>query len=58
MSKRCQLNRDNWRNVKGCTGEDLLVIQELDEEILRRDLLSLKKLGIESLAVVLMHSYT
>ncbi|XP_043474758.1 5-oxoprolinase [Leptopilina heterotoma] len=58
MSKRCQLNRDNWRNVKGCTGEDLLVIQELDEETLRRDLLSLKKIGIESLAVVLMHSYT
>lgn len=58
LSKRCQLNNENWRKVKGSTGENLLVMQELDEVALKKDLLHLKQLGIESLAVVLMHSYT
>lgn len=58
LSKRCQLDKENWKIVKGSTGEDLFVKQELDEEALKKDLLELKKSGIESLAVVLMHSYT
>ncbi|XP_033225027.1 5-oxoprolinase isoform X2 [Belonocnema kinseyi] len=58
LSNRCQLDKDNWKIVKGSTGEDLFLKQELDEETLKKDLLELKKLGIQSLAVVLMHSYT
>lgn len=54
---KCHLDNKNWRRVKGSTGEDLFVIQELDEEKLRRDLEELQRAGIESLAVVLAHSY-
>ncbi|XP_015172875.1 PREDICTED: 5-oxoprolinase isoform X1 [Polistes dominula] len=55
---RCQLVKDSWRKVKGSTGEDLFITQELDEEKLKGDLLELKQSGIESIAVVLAHSYT
>uniref|UniRef100_A0A0C9QTF5 Oplah_4 protein n=1 Tax=Fopius arisanus TaxID=64838 RepID=A0A0C9QTF5_9HYME len=55
---KCSLDHDSWRKVKGSTGEDLFVIQELDEEALMRDLKHLKDDGIESLAVVLAHSYS
>ena len=58
MPKWCQLDKRNWRNIKGSTGENLFVKQELDEEALKRDLQDMKKSGIQSLAVVLMHSYT
>ncbi|XP_031780579.1 5-oxoprolinase [Nasonia vitripennis] len=55
---KCELPKNSWRTVKGSTGEELFVSQELNEEKLKRDLKKLKSKGIESLAVVLMHSYT
>ncbi|XP_012265317.2 5-oxoprolinase [Athalia rosae] len=61
LPDRCKLG-DNvghkWKRVKGTTGEEFLVVQELDEEKLRDDLKGLKERGIESLAVVLAHSYS
>ncbi|XP_029033691.2 5-oxoprolinase [Osmia bicornis bicornis] len=54
---KCHLDNKNWRRVKGSTGEELFVTQELDEEKLKRDLEELQRSGIESLAVVLAHSY-
>lgn len=43
----------------GTTGEDLYVVKELDVDAIRRDLSELKKrTGIDSIAVVLAHSYT
>ncbi|XP_024944987.1 5-oxoprolinase isoform X2 [Cephus cinctus] len=55
---QCELDSKQWRRVRGSTGEDLFVIQELDEESLIKDLEKLKIQGIQSLAVVLAHSYT
>jgi len=54
----CRMENQLWRKVKGSTGEDLYVIQELDEAQLKEDLKTLRNLGIDSLAVVLAHSYT
>ncbi|XP_033609037.1 5-oxoprolinase isoform X3 [Cryptotermes secundus] len=47
----------NWRHATGTTGEKLLVCQELNEDTLRKDLIVLKEKGINSIAVVLAHSY-
>lgn len=55
---KCLMENQSWRRVKGSTGEDLFVTQELDETQLKEDLKELRDLGIESLAVVLAHSYT
>ncbi|KAK1131870.1 hypothetical protein K0M31_016018 [Melipona bicolor] len=55
---KCQMDNKQWRRVTGSTGEDLFITQELDEEKLKLDLEELKESGIESLAVVLAHSYT
>lgn len=55
---KCQLDNKKWRRVKGSTGEDLFITRELDEEKLKLDLEELRRSGIESLAVVLAHSYT
>jgi 5-oxoprolinase (ATP-hydrolysing) len=46
-----------WRHVTGTTGEELLVCQELNEEALRKELITVKEKGINSIAVVLAHSY-
>jgi N-methylhydantoinase A/oxoprolinase/acetone carboxylase beta subunit len=46
-----------WCHVTGTTGEELLVCQELNEDTLRKDLIILKEKGINSIAVVLAHSY-
>ncbi|XP_053980363.1 5-oxoprolinase [Hylaeus volcanicus] len=54
---KCHLDTKQWRKVKGSTGEDLFVTQELDEERLKKDLEELRQCGIESLSVVLAHSY-
>ncbi|XP_059473428.1 5-oxoprolinase [Neocloeon triangulifer] len=55
----CELKFDaNLRKVTGSTGEKLIIVQELDEVKLRADLMSLLEVGIQSLAVVFMHSYT
>ncbi|EFN85192.1 5-oxoprolinase [Harpegnathos saltator] len=58
LTGRCQLDNKSWRRVKGSTGEDMFVTQELDEVQLVKDLEELRNLGIDSLAVVLAHSYT
>ncbi|XP_058790910.1 5-oxoprolinase [Phymastichus coffea] len=55
---KCNLPKNTWTKVKGSTGEDLFITKELDEAKLKRDLRKLKENGIQSLAVVLMHSYT
>ncbi|XP_050573300.1 5-oxoprolinase [Bombus affinis] len=55
---KCHLDSEKWRRVKGSTSEDLFITQELDEEKLKLDLKELRRSGIESLAVVLAHSYT
>ena len=57
LPDKCQLDSKQWRRAKGSTGEDLFVTQELDEERLKSDLEELRRSGIESLAVVLAHSY-
>lgn len=58
MLGRCQLEKTNWKKVNGSTGEAIFETQDLDEKKLKQDLIELKSLGIKSLAVVLMHSYT
>ena len=58
LSGKCYMKNESWRKVKGSTGEDLYVTQELDEIQLKKNLKELRDQGIESLAVVLMHSYT
>lgn len=60
MATKCQLKDTtlSWKRVKGTTDEEFLIMQELDEQRLRKDLEDLKKDGIESLAVVLAHSYS
>lgn len=55
---KCRMENQSWRKVKGSTGEDLFITQELDEVQLKEDLKELRCQGIESLAVILMHSYT
>jgi len=57
LQGQCQMNNTLWREVQGSTGEDLFVIQELDEIQLMKDLRELRNMGINSLAVVLAHSY-
>nr|CAD7404141.1 unnamed protein product [Timema cristinae] len=47
-----------WRPIRGTTQEDLLICKDLDSEQLKEDLINLKSKGIESIAVVLAHSYT
>ncbi|XP_063542483.1 5-oxoprolinase [Cydia strobilella] len=60
MDDRCQLGdlKSQWRPVTGITGEKMLIMKELDEDAVRRDLMRLREKGIESVAVVLAHSYT
>ncbi|XP_017766336.1 PREDICTED: 5-oxoprolinase [Eufriesea mexicana] len=55
---KCNLDDRKWRRTKGSTGEDLFVTRELDEEQLKLDLEESRISGIDSLAVVLAHSYT
>ncbi|KAK0084686.1 hypothetical protein PV326_006193 [Microctonus aethiopoides] len=58
LPDRCLLDSSKWKKVKGSTGENLFIIDEIDEEKLKNDLKYLKEIGIESLAVVFAHSYT
>ena len=53
----CHLDRSDWREARGTTGEEMFVTRELQEEDLRQKLLGLKQRGINSIAIVLMHSY-
>ncbi|KAH9633167.1 hypothetical protein HF086_013790 [Spodoptera exigua] len=60
LEDRCQMDKSgkNWKEVVGTTGEKMLVVKDLEEEEVKKDLLALKQKGIESVAVVLAHSYT
>jgi len=57
---RCLLKEESRGMAKavGTTNERLLVAKELDLESLAEKLKEVKAAGINSLAVVLMHSYT
>ncbi|XP_018494081.2 5-oxoprolinase [Galendromus occidentalis] len=57
-NERCEMDFSGKRRIQGITGEIGIVEQELDTEKLRKDLGRIKAQGIQSLAVVLMHSYT
>lgn len=58
LPEKCQLKHEpTWRKVKGSTGEDFIVIKELNEEKLKTNLEELYRLGIKSLAVALVHSF-
>ncbi|KAJ2940858.1 hypothetical protein O0L34_g10119 [Tuta absoluta] len=60
LEDQCLLDKSktNWRTVVGTTNEKMLIIKELDEEAVRQDLKKLREKGIDSIAVVLAHSYT
>ncbi|XP_022818304.1 5-oxoprolinase [Spodoptera litura] len=60
LEDRCQMDKSgkNWKEVVGTTGEKMLVVKDLEEEKVKKDLQALKQKGIESIAVVLAHSYT
>lgn len=57
MKAHEQLISNSSSKVKGKTG-DVEVIASPNEEKLRKELLQVREKGIESLAVVLMHSYS
>lgn len=48
---------EKWKVERGSTGEELLVMKQVDEVKLRQDLQQILDKGITSLAVVLLHSY-
>lgn len=59
--EKCDEITSIWNDktiVRGITGEDILIIKEINEAVLKSDLISLKAKGINSIAVALMHSYT
>ncbi|CAG9570659.1 unnamed protein product [Danaus chrysippus] len=60
LEDRCQIDKSklDWKEVIGTTGQKMLVMKDIDEEEVRRDLAALREKGIDSIAVVLAHSYT
>ncbi|TYJ54879.1 hypothetical protein B9479_004471 [Cryptococcus floricola] len=58
LVKRAGESDDPGRVVLGVSGEAVRVLQELDEKQIERDLKEIHARGIDSLAVVLLHSYT
>lgn len=59
FAQRCKLPESFWkRKVTGKTKEDLFVLSELDVDEVEKKLLTVKEKGINSIAVVLMHSFT
>lgn len=59
--EKCDLSTSIWNDkpiVRGVTGEDILILKEIEEAALKNDLTLLKAKGINSIAVALMHSYT
>lgn len=56
VQNNCQLKKDCPR-FTGTTGENVEVWKPLNENQVRNELLSIQKKGINSLAIVLMHSY-
>lgn len=60
LEERCQIDKSklNWKEVYGTTGQKMLVVKDVDEEAVRKDLKTIREKGIDSIAVVLAHSYT
>ncbi|XP_026332611.1 5-oxoprolinase isoform X2 [Hyposmocoma kahamanoa] len=59
LEDKCQMNKPaHWKQVYGTTNEKMLITKEVDIEAVRNDLKRLKEKGIDSIAVVLAHSYT
>lgn len=59
--EKCEHIPSIWNDkqiVRGITGEDILILKQIDEATLKSDLMLLKSKGINSIAVALMHSYT
>lgn len=59
--EKCDNLKSIWNNkpiVRGVTGEDILILKQIDETALKSDLIILKAKGINSIAVAFMHSYT
>lgn len=56
---KCQLNgiSSKWRVIKGTTGEDFYITKEVEPEEVRDRLATLKLTGVNSIAIVLAHSY-
>ncbi|GAB6023455.1 hypothetical protein CHUAL_008235 [Chamberlinius hualienensis] len=57
VQEKCQLNIFA-PVVTGVTGEKVQILKAIDEEKLKNDLKRILEKGIQSIAVVLMHSYT
>ena len=53
----CQLTTSDCNVEKGSTGEDFIIKTVPDEKKILQDLKNLKKNGIESIAIVLLHAY-
>ena len=53
----CQLNTSGCNIEKGSTGEDFIIKTLPDKNKILHDLKNLKKNGIESIAIVLLHAY-
>ncbi|XP_065827960.1 5-oxoprolinase-like isoform X2 [Oscarella lobularis] len=58
VQDKCQLDWDGKAVEEGVTGEEVNVMTSLNLEKLKQDLAECLDSGIQSLAVVLMHSYT
>ncbi|XP_046386435.1 5-oxoprolinase [Ischnura elegans] len=56
-SDSCVPGSDTWKCIRGSTGEEFLVTEELRLDLLRDELIKVKGKGINSLSVVLLHSY-
>lgn len=59
MPGKCQVDheKDGWTKIKGNTGEEFFVVRDIDKKSVESDLRQLQKDGINSIAVVLAHSY-
>lgn len=61
MPEKCKLDQSKlkWTRIKDTlTGEPMYEIKSIEASQIRKDLQQLKATGIESIAVVLAHSYT
>lgn len=60
LEDKCKLGTQtkNWRIVEGITGEKFYVTKEINEDEVKKTLLTIKEKGIQSIAVALLHSYT
>lgn len=58
LPDKCKLSAiTKWPSVSGSTGETFFVIKDINRGDVRKDLEAIKKSGINSIAIVLAHSY-